>query len=231
MATAIYKQGSRGPVVKQIQGALHLIQDGIFGSLTRETLIQWQKEHNLTPDGIAGPATLAKLLPDVMKNILHVNKSRRVITDIVIHCTASREGQELTVEQIRADHKKNGWSDIGYHYVILLDGTIANGRDVDLIGAHVSGHNAHSIGVAYVGGLEDKPGVAYNRLKAKDTRTERQKAALLSLLIDLKKMYPGAKISGHRDFSPDKNNNGIIEPQEWIKSCPSFDAKTEYMRL
>lgn len=230
MAT-IYKLGSRGEVVKQIQKALHLVPDGVFGPLTQEALVTWQREHGLTPDGLAGPATLARLLPTVAKNVLHMKKSRRTITDIVIHCTASREGQAMTVEQIRAEHKKNGWSDIGYHYVIGLNGERWNGRDVDLVGAHVSGHNAHSIGIAYVGGLENRPGVPYNKLKAKDTRTEKQKSALLSLLVDLRKLYPKAKISGHRDFSPDKNHNGVIEPQEWIKSCPSFDAKTEYRRI
>lgn len=230
MAT-IYKLGSRGEVVKQIQKALHLVPDGVFGPLTQEALVTWQREHGLTPDGLAGPATLARLLPTVAKNVLQMKKSRRTITDIVIHCTASREGQAMTVEQIRAEHKKNGWSDIGYHYVIGLNGERWNGRDVDLVGAHVSGHNAHSIGIAYVGGLENRPGVPYNKLKAKDTRTEKQKSALLSLLVDLRKLYPKAKISGHRDFSPDKNGNGIVEPQEWIKSCPSFDAKTEYRRI
>lgn len=217
--------------MKQIQGALHLVQDGQFGPLTREALMTWQREHNLTPDGIAGPATLAKLLPAVVKQAFNLKKSRRVITDIVIHCTASREGQAMTVDQIRAEHKKNGWSDIGYHYVIGLNGEKWNGRDVDLIGAHVSGYNAHSIGISYVGGLENKPGVPYNKLKAKDTRTEAQKASLLSLLVELRKLYPKAKISGHLDFSPDKNHNGIVEPYEWIKSCPSFDAKKEYSRI
>lgn len=231
MATTIYRLGSRGEAVKQIQKALHLVPDGVFGPLTQEALVTWQREHGLTPDGLAGPATLARLLPTVAKNVLHMKKSRRTITDIVIHCTASREGQAMTVEQIRAEHKKNGWSDIGYHYVIGLNGEMWNGRDVDLVGAHVSGHNAHSIGIAYVGGLENRPGVPYNKLKAKDTRTNAQKTALLSLLMDLRKLYPKAKISGHRDFSPDKNHNGVIEPQEWIKSCPSFDAKTEYRQI
>lgn len=230
MAT-LYKLGSTGPVVKQIQGALHLVQDGRFGPLTREALITWQRENGLTPDGIAGPATLAKLLPSVARNIFRLKKSKRVITDIVVHCTASREGQAMTVDQIRAEHKRNGWSDIGYHYVIGLNGELWNGRDVDLVGAHVSGHNSHSIGIAYVGGLENNPGVPYNRLKAKDTRTDEQKAALLSLLTDLRKLYPKAKISGHRDFSPDKNGNGIVEPSEWLKSCPSYDAKKEYKKV
>ncbi len=224
----IYKMGSRGSVVKQIQGALHLVQDGVFGTLTRETLIAWQREHGLTADGIAGPATLAKLLPTVIKKAFSLKKSKRTITDIVIHCTATREGQPITVEQIRDEHKRQGWSDIGYHYVIGLKGEIWNGRDVDKIGAHVNGHNAHSIGIAYVGGLENVVGIPYRLLKAKDTRTDAQKAALLSLLMDLRKLYPRARISGHRDFSPDKNGNGIVEPWEWIKQCPSFDARKEY---
>ena len=121
--------------------------------------------------------------------------------------------------------------DIGYHYVVTLDGRVHLGRDVDQAGAHVSGYNANSIGVVYVGGLENRPGTPYNKLKPKDTRTDAQKEALLSLLIDLRKLYPQAVIQGHRDFSPDRNHNGTIEPSEWIKACPSFDAKTEYRKL
>lgn len=230
MAT-IYKLGSTGPVVKQIQGVLHLVQDGIFGSLTREALMTWQRENGLKADGIAGPATLSKLLPAVVKNMIHPKKSKRVITDIVIHCTASREGQNVTLEQIRYEHKRNGWADIGYHYVVLLDGHVVTGRDVDLVGAHVAGYNAHSIAIAYVGGLENAKGVPYAKLKAKDTRTEAQKGSLLSLLMDLRKLYPNARIRGHRDFSPDKNHNGIVEPSEWIKDCPSFDAASEYRKI
>ena len=121
-------------------------------------------------------------------------------------------------------HKAKGWSDIGYHYLVKLDGTIQAGRDVDIIGAHVKGHNSNSIGVVYVGGLD-------NQGKEKDTRTENQKNALLNLLIDLKRIYPNAKISGHRDFSPDKNGDGTISADEYIKSCPCFDAGYEYRRL
>lgn len=220
MAT-IYKLNSTGEGVKAIQRALHLIPDGIYGLLTREAVITFQIENNLTPDGIVGPATLAKLLPSVTTSTLNIRKSKRTITDIVVHCTASVAGADLTVEQIRKLHKRKGWADIGYHYVVRLDGRIEVGRDVDVIGAHVSGHNTHSIGVSYVGGL-DASG------RAKDTRTENQKNALLNLLMMLRKLYPKARISGHRDFSPDKNGNGIVEPSEWIKVCPCFDARKEY---
>lgn len=222
MAT-IYKLNSTGEGVKAIQRALHLIPDGVFGRLTREAVITFQRENNLTPDGIVGPATLAKLLPSVTTSTL-IRKSKRTITDIVVHCTASVAGKDLTVEDIRKIHKKNGWADIGYHYVVRLDGRIEVGRDIDKIGSHVKGHNSHSIGVVYVGGLDANG-------RAKDTRTENQKNSLLNLLMMLRKLYPEARISGHRDFSVDLDGNGIIEPKEWIKQCPCFDAKIEYRNV
>lgn len=213
-----YKRGSTGQMVRQIQKALHLMPDGIYGAITEEAVRKWQAAHGLPADGIVGPKTLLKLIP------VRLKKSKRTITDIVIHCTATRAWQDYSADDIRRMHKAQGWADIGYHYVVRLDGTIEPGRDVDKIGAHVSGHNANSIGVVYVGGLD-------NQGKAKDTRTENQKNALLNLLLDLRQLYPNARISGHRDFSPDLNGNGTIEPCEWIKECPCFDAKSEYRRI
>lgn len=215
-----YKKGDRGEMVKQIQRALHLIPDGIFGDITREAVIDFQEQNNLTPDGIVGPATMAKL----MASKLTIKKSTRVITGIVIHCTATKPNADLNADDVRRIHKAQGWSDIGYHYLIRLDGRIENGRDVNTIGAHVSGHNAHTIGVCYVGGL-DATGKPY------DTRTPNQKSSLLSLLKELRKLYPKATIKGHRDYSPDKNGNGTIEPSEWIKSCPCFSAIPEYIKI
>lgn len=205
-------------MVREIQKALHLMPDGIFGAITDEAVRKWQKEHGLIADGVVGPKTLLKLIPARLK------KSKRTITDIIIHCTATRAWQDYNADDIRRMHKAKGWADIGYHYVVRLDGTIENGRDVDKIGAHVSGHNANSIGVVYVGGLD-------NQGNAKDTRTENQKNALLNLLLDLRQLYPSASIRGHRDFSPDLNGNGTIEPNEWVKQCPCFDAKAEYRRI
>lgn len=198
-------------MVKKIQKALNLYPDGIFGPVTEERVKEWQREHGLTPDGIVGPATLARLLPTVVQTVLGLKKSKRAITDIILHCTATREGQNVTVEDIRKWHMQQGWADIGYHYVVYLDGSLHNGRDVDIIGAHCNGHNTHSIGVAYVGG------VAADGRTPKDTRTDLQKAKLLSLLMDLRKLYPHARISGHRDFA--------------AKACPSFDARKEYRRV
>ena len=200
-----YQIGSRGEVVKQIQKALHLYADGIFGRQTEEAVRTFQKQNGLKADGIVGPATLAKLIP------VRFKKSIRRIDKIIVHCTATPEGRHHTVEDIRRWHKQQGWSDIGYHYVVYLDGSVHEGRHIDVAGAHCNGHNAASIGVVYVGG------VATDGKTAKDTRTEVQKAAMLSLLLELKTLYPKAKICGHRDLSD--------------KACPSFDATYEYRRL
>ena len=213
--------GSRGDGVKVLQQALcragyPMICDGIYGVITRDAVVEFQRKHHLVSDGIVGPATIALLIPTVFK----LKKSKRTIKEIIVHCTATPEGRNMTVEQIRADHKKKGWSDIGYHYVIDTQGKRFTGRDVDLIGAHCAagGHNTYSIGVAYVGGLENKPNTPYSQLKAKDTRNLRQRAALLKLLTELKVLYPQAIIVGHHDY--DKS-----------KDCPSFDAKTEYKNI
>lgn len=230
---ATYKEGDRGAVVKQIQKITGCYPDGIWGKVTTECVKAWQKEHHLTADGIVGSKTLAAMGISVVANAVTTSKkeafqrndgtilkkSKRRIDYIVVHCTASPEGQEQTVEQIRAEHKKQGWSDIGYHYVVTLDGVVHVGRDVDIAGSHVAGYNANSIGVVYVGGLEKNPKKSYSQLKAKDTRTDAQKASLLSLLMDLRRLYPKAIIQGHRDFPGVK------------KDCPSFDAKLAYRNV
>lgn len=204
----IYKIGSRGEMVRQIQKALYGagypcgVIDGVFGRNTLEAVNAFQRENGLKQDGMVGPATLAKLLPCRFKT------SKRRIDEVIVHCSATPEYMDATVEDIRRWHKQQGWSDIGYHYVVYRDGTIHEGRNVDISGAHCDGHNSHSIGVCYIGGC------AGDGKTAKDTRTDRQKAALLSLLLDLRKMYPNAKIYGHRDFAP--------------KECPCFNARYEY---
>ncbi len=148
----------------------------------------------------------------------------RKIKHIVIHCTATVEGKSFSASDIDRWHKERGWKGIGYHYIIGLDGTIEEGRAENKIGAHVKRHNRHSIGIAYIGGLN-------KRLSPKDTRTRKQKRALKELLITLKRKYPQAIILGHRDFSEDLNRNGIIEPFEFSKACPCFDARKEYRNL
>lgn len=134
----------------------------------------------------------------------------REIKEIIIHCADTPEGRDVRADEIRKWHKAKGWSDIGYHYVIDLDGTIEAGRPIEQAGAHAQGHNAHSIGICYVGGCD-------KNMKPKDTRTEAQKDSILCLLKFLRLKYPKAQIFGHRDFAQ--------------KACPSFDAKNEYKDL
>ena len=141
---------------------------------------------------------------------------------LVVHCSATPEGVEYSREQIKQMHLKRNFKDIGYHYLIHLDGTISKGRFDNVPGAHVKGFNDKSLGICYIGG------VASDGKTPKDTRTIAQKDALIDLLMRLKRKYPLAKIVGHRDLSPDLNHNGVIEPNEWLKACPSFDAINEY---
>ena len=135
----------------------------------------------------------------------------RSITLILIHCSAVRPYQTSTAVQIDNWHRARGWNGIGYHYVILRDGTIQTGRPESQVGAHCTGHNAHSIGICYEGGLDAQG-------KPSDTRTRAQKRALVRLLRDLRKKYPKALITGHNVFNPHK-------------SCPCFDAAEEYKDL
>lgn len=135
----------------------------------------------------------------------------RKINEIIVHCAATREGRDFTVEDITRWHKARGFATIGYHYVIYRDGSIHEGRPLEQIGAHCVGHNKHSIGICYIGGC------ASDGKTPKDTRTPEQKEALLSLLRRLKARFPNATIHGHRDFA--------------AKACPSFDAFREYRQL
>lgn len=131
----------------------------------------------------------------------------RAIHKIIIHCTATREGDDISVDTIRRWHLARGWSDIGYHYVIDLKGNINAGRPIELMGSHTRGFNKGSIGVAYVGGVEA------DGKTPKDTRTKAQKDAIIRLVKKLKGCYPDVTIHGHNEFSN--------------KACPSYNVQNE----
>ena len=135
----------------------------------------------------------------------------RNINEIIIHCSATREGQQVSVDTIRDWHLAKGWNDIGYHFYIDLDGTINKGRDIDKMGAHCKGHNRNSIGICYCGGVEA------DGKTPKDTRTQEQEDSLLHVLKTLKAMYPDAIVYSHNEFA--------------AKACPSFDATEEYKNI
>lgn len=129
---------------------------------------------------------------------------------IIVHCTATPRGRAVTVAEIDRWHRMRGFDCIGYHYVVMLDGSVEPGRPVGKAGAHCKGKNQHSIGVVYVGGLES------DGKTPADTRTPAQRQALLRLIERLKHEYGVTAVRGHRDFAP--------------KACPCFDARAEYER-
>lgn len=135
----------------------------------------------------------------------------RKIDLIIVHCTATPRGRDVSAAEVDRWHRGRGWQEIGYHYLIRLDGTVEAGRPVETPGAHCAGHNATSLGVCYVGGVERD-----GRTPA-DTRTQAQRLALRRLLRMLKRRFPAARIRGHRDFA--------------AKACPCFDATNEYSDL
>lgn len=131
----------------------------------------------------------------------------RTITLIIIHCSATPEGRSLSFEECRRDHimHRHFW-DIGYHFYITRDGTVHDGRPIEKVGAHCEGHNSHSIGICYEGGLDANG-------KPADTRTEAQRKALKSLVERMHRLFPKALIVGHHDLNP-------------RKACPCFKVES-----
>lgn len=133
----------------------------------------------------------------------------RDINEVFIHCSATRpewmadNTLDQKVAEIRRWHIANGWSDIGYHFLIDRDGDVSKGRPVEKAGAHAKGHNANSIGVCLIGGHGSS-----EKDKFEENYTEKQKKALLSILEDLTQKYPNAKIRGHNEVA--------------AKACPGF---------
>ena len=146
----------------------------------------------------------------------------RNIDSIIVHCSATKAGQDFTATDIDRWHRERGFNGIGYHYVIRLDGKLEKGRDVALAGAHCKGWNERSIGICYIGGLDENGRPA-------DTRTNAQKRVLYQIIMDLQREYNILQVLGHRDTSPDLNGDGVIEPYEYVKACPCFDVK-EFLR-
>ncbi len=139
---------------------------------------------------------------------------------IVIHCSDSSFGDAETIRRWHTDPppKGNGWSDIGYHFVILngqrslktpydpfVDGLIEDGRPLERIGSHVRGYNRHSIGICLIGGRTPEGDSAKN-----GWLTHKQKTALLFLLDDLTTRFPNLAIYGHYEIDDNK-------------TCPNLD--------
>ena len=133
----------------------------------------------------------------------------RIITLIIVHCSAVGPSQQSSAADIDRWHRARGWKNgIGYHFVVRRDGRIEKGRPIEMVGAHCQYHNQHSIGVCYEGGLDVNGHPA-------DTRTEAQRVAMRQLLKKLHARFPRAIITGHNMFNP-------------MKACPCFNALAEY---
>ena len=137
---------------------------------------------------------------------------------IVIHCSATKPSMDIGAAWIDAEHKKRGWSGIGYHKVITRSGAVEDGREIQDVGAHTKGHNFESVGVCMVGGINEKTG------EPEDNFEPAQYRALRRQVDALLQEFPDAKVLGHRDLSPDIDGDGVIERHEWLKACPCFDA-------
>lgn len=135
----------------------------------------------------------------------------RTITLIIVHCSAVRTGQRSSAQDIDRWHRARGWKSIGYHFVVRRDGTVEAGRSLDETGAHCAGHNRHSIGICYEGGLDSEGRPA-------DTRTPEQAGSLRELVERMHERFPKALIVGHHDLNP-------------MKACPCFDVVREYRNL
>lgn len=206
--------------IKKFQKAHGLVVDGIVGPQTRKVI----REIETPPAASARkePNKAAINVPDVVSSKpvagaswwageIKIDDTARTITEVIFHCTATPEGRWFDRSDVNAWHKQRGWAMIGYHFLILIDGTIQVGRPIGMVGAHVQGHNAGTVGIAYVGGL-----TADGR-KAKDTRTAGQIAAAKWLLSALKAKFKiRRRARGHNEY--DKG-----------KACPSFNMAADVL--
>ncbi len=128
----------------------------------------------------------------------------RFINKIIVHCSATRKNQDIGAKEIALVHKKNGWNEIGYHFVIRRNGEIEEGRSLEKIGAHCKGQNKNSIGICLVGGLNEQ-------LKPENNFTSAQFTSLRMLIQNLKTQFQEITIHGHREFA--------------AKDCPCFEVK------
>lgn len=204
--------------VRTLQGMHGLVIDGVAGP---QTLMALKAAATPAQPGKPEPDKSAMAAPVARLNVagndnaapppnvasLKLLDTARPIDTLWVHCSATAEGKDYTVADIRAWHKARGWSDIGYHYVVYRDGSIHAGRPVGQVGSHVAGHNTGSIGIVYVGG------VSADGKTPKDTRTAAQRASMLWLTRQLVARHGIKRVRGHNEVA--------------AKACPSFDVRKD----
>lgn len=203
------KLGDKNNDVKILQQKLGIAADGIFGIKTEQAVKEYQKQHNLTVDGIVGKNTWNMIMKNEIQIVEHTYKftstlkKRNKTTEIILHCSATPEGKDYTTDTIHKWHLDRKFSGIGYQYVIYRDGSIHRGRPEDAAGAHATDHNSISVGICYIGGTDTNG-------KAKDTRTVEQKESMYKLVKYIMEKYnlTEKSIHCHYEFAN--------------KACPSF---------
>lgn len=217
--------GARGPkttaAVKAFQEKFGLVADGIAGPQTMTAMTRAEsspKPARDEPDkeAMSEPVPARDSGVDISKappnaSSLKLLDTSRPIREVIVHCTATPEGKDFTVDDIRSWHKQRGWSDIGYHYVVYRDGRVMVGRPVGQVGAHVANHNTGTIGISYIGGL------SADGKSAKDTRTPAQRSSLLWLTAQLCRKFSITKVTGHNEYA--------------AKACPSFDVRMDALSI
>lgn len=189
--------------------------DGRWGKLSTAACSAFQRDRGLAATGRldvetikALQAAVAEKRPAASVFTITQPQATRRITEIIVHCTATPDGRDISVDTIRGWHIGQGWKDIGYHWVVGLDGVPRPGRPEAQVGSHVAGHNTGTLGVVYVGG------VATDGKTPKDTRTAAQRAGLLTIVRALIARYPTiTKVTGHNQYA--------------AKACPSFDVRRD----
>jgi N-acetylmuramoyl-L-alanine amidase len=137
---------------------------------------------------------------------------------IVVHCSATPPDRDIGAAEISAIHLQKGSGGIGYALVIRRTGSVELGHDLAAVGAHVRGRNSDTVGLCLVGGVDAK-------LMAECNFEPAQFAALAMWIRALRTVWPGAEVLGHRDLSPDRDGDGVVEPHEWLKQCPCFNVR------
>lgn len=207
------------PRIKQLQTRLSSLGfnpgrvDGRYGDMTHQENMKALDRVNSIPQALEPFPNQSPIDTPILKSAgdyqyaIDLSYTDRKINELVIHCSATKEGQEYTVDDIERWHKQRGWREIGYHYVVHLDGTIIETyRKPGEVGAHVRGRNRSTLGVCYIGGLD-----SYGR--PRDTRTPAQRAAMRWLAIALAEKHRLKIISGHNQYA--------------AKACPCFDVPTD----
>lgn len=175
--------------------------DGDFGPMTLAASMEL-----LDAEDLGGTQMTGKPIETIRPQFAY-RAPRRSVNELIWHCAATPEGRHFDVADINRWHKARGWSGIGYHFVVELDGTITAGRSNEKRGAHVGGRNTNTIGACYIGG------VTADGKKAKDTRTAAQRASMLWLTREIAKDPRIKRISGHNQYA--------------AKACPSFDVRSD----